>query len=128
MFLTIALVVLVLYIFLGNMRATLIPALTVPVSLIAAFIVIYAMGYSINMLTLLALVLAIGLVVDDAIVVLENIYRHLEMGKSPLVAAWHGSREVGFAVIATTVVLVMTFVPIVFLEGTVGQLVLGNMP
>ena len=122
LFLTIALVVLVLYIFLGNMRATLIPALTVPVSLIAAFIVIYAMGYSINMLTLLALVLAIGLVVDDAIVVLENIYRHLEMGKSPLVAAWHGSREVGFAVIATTVVLVMTFVPIVFLEGTVGQL------
>ncbi|CAM3423001.1 efflux RND transporter permease subunit [Parendozoicomonas haliclonae] len=122
LFMTIGLVVIVLYIFLGNMRATLIPALTVPVSLISAFIVIYGMGYSINMLTLLALVLAIGLVVDDAIVVLENIYRHLEMGKTPLVAAWHGSREVGFAVVATTVVLVMTFVPIVFLEGTIGQL------
>ncbi len=122
LFVSIGLVVLVLYIFLGNMRATLIPAITVPVSLISAFIVIYAMGYSINLLTLLALVLAIGLVVDDAIVVLENIYRHLEMGKTPLVAAWQGSREVGFAVVATTVVLVMTFVPIVFMEGTIGKL------
>ncbi len=122
LFMTIGLVVLVLYIFLGNMRATLIPAVTVPVSLVAAFIVIYVMGYSINMLTLLALVLAIGLVVDDAIVVLENIYRHLEMGKSPLVAAWQGSREVGFAVVATTVVLVATFIPIVFLQGTIGQM------
>ena len=119
---TIALVILVLYIFLGNVRATLIPAVTVPVSLISAFIMIYIMGYSINLLTLLALVLAIGLVVDDAIVVLENIYRHLEMGKTPLVAAWQGSREVGFAVIATTVVLVATFIPIVFMEGTIGKL------
>ncbi len=122
LFMTIGLVILVLYIFLGNVRATLIPAVTVPVSLVAAFIVIYAMGYSINMLTLLALVLAIGLVVDDAIVVLENIYRHLEMGKSPLVAAWQGSREVGFAVVATTMVLVATFIPIIFLGGTIGQL------
>ncbi|MTI13487.1 efflux RND transporter permease subunit [Sansalvadorimonas verongulae] len=119
---TMGLVILVLYIFLGNVRATLIPAVTVPVSLIAAFIVLYMMGYSINMLTLLALVLAIGLVVDDAIVVLENIHRHLEMGKTPLAAAWHGAREVGFAVIATTLVLVMTFVPIVFMGGTVGRL------
>ncbi len=119
---TIALVILVLYIFLGNARATLIPAVTVPVSLISAFIVIHLLGYSINLLTLLALVLAIGLVVDDAIVVLENIHQHLERGEPPLVAAWKGSREVSFAVIATTVVLVMTFVPIVFMEGSVGRL------
>lgn len=119
---TIALVVLVLYIFLGNLRATLIPAVTVPVSLISAFIVIHLLGYSINLLTLLALVLAIGLVVDDAIVVLENIHQHLERGEPPLVAAWKGAREVSFAVVATTVVLVMTFVPIVFMEGTVGRL------
>lgn len=119
---TIALVVLVLYIFLGNARATLIPAVTVPISLISAFIVIHLLGYSINLLTLLALVLAIGLVVDDAIVVLENIHQHLERGEPPLVAAWKGAREVSFAVVATTVVLVMTFVPIVFMEGSVGRL------
>ncbi len=119
---TIALVILVLYIFLGNLRATLIPAVTVPVSLISAFIVIHLLGYSINLLTLLALVLAIGLVVDDAIVVLENIHQHLERGEPPLVAAWKGAREVSFAVVATTVVLVMTFVPIVFMEGSVGRL------
>ncbi|WP_062260890.1 efflux RND transporter permease subunit [Endozoicomonas arenosclerae] len=122
LFITVGLVILVLYIFLGSARATLIPAVTVPVSLISAFIVIYALGYSINLLTLLALILAIGLVVDDAIVVLENIHRHLEEGEPPLVAAWKGAREVGFAVIATTVVLVMTFVPIVFMSGTIGRL------
>lgn len=119
---TIGLVILVLYIFLGNVRATLIPAVTVPVSLIAAFTVIWAMGFSINILTLLALVLAIGLVVDDAIVVLENIHRHLEMGKPPLYAAWYGAREVGFAVVTTTVVLVIVFVPVVFMDGMVGIL------
>lgn len=122
LFVTMGLVILVLYIFLGSARATLIPAVTVPVSLISAFIIIYALGYSINLLTLLALILAIGLVVDDAIVVLENIHRHLEQGESTLVAAWKGAREVGFAVVATTVVLVMTFVPIVFMEGTIGRL------
>jgi len=119
---TILLVVMVLYLFLGNARATLIPAVTVPISLISAFIVIYLLGYSINLLTLLALVLAIGLVVDDAIVVLENIHQHLEQGEPPLVAAWKGTREVGFAVVATTVVLVVTFVPIVFMDGSVGRL------
>ena len=119
---SILLVVMVLYIFLGNARATLIPALTVPISLISAFIVIYLLGYSINLLTLLALVLAIGLVVDDAIVVLENIHQHLERGEPTLVAAWKGTREVSFAVIATTVVLVMTFLPIIFMDGTVGRL------
>ena len=115
-------VVVVIYLFLGNIRATLIPAVTVPVSLVAAFIVMYALGFSINLLTLLALVLAIGLVVDDAIVVLENIYRRIELGEPPILAAYRGAREVGFAVIATTLVLVAVFVPLVFLEGNIGQL------
>ena len=115
-------VVIVIYLFLGNVRATLIPAVTVPVSVIAAFIVMYALGFSINLLTLLAMVLAIGLVVDDAIVVLENIYRRIEMGEPPILAAYRGAREVGFAVIATTLVLISVFVPLVFLEGNIGRL------
>lgn len=118
----IILVILVIYAFLGNLRATLIPAVTVPVSLIATFIVLYFLGYTINLLTLLALVLAIGLVVDDAIVVLENIYRRIEMGEPKLVAAYRGSRQVGFAVIVTTLVLVVVFIPIGFLEGDLGRL------
>lgn len=117
-----ALVVLVIYVFLGNIRATIIPAVTVPVSLVAAFIVMYALGFSINLLTLLALVLAIGLVVDDAIVVIENIYRRIEMGEPPLLASFRGAKEVGFAVIATTLVLISVFVPLVFLEGNIGRL------
>lgn len=115
-------VVIVIYLFLGNVRATLIPAVTVPVSIVAAFIVMYALGFSINLLTLLAMVLAIGLVVDDAIVVLENIYRRIEMGEPPILAAYRGAREVGFAVIATTLVLISVFVPLVFLEGNIGRL------
>ena len=115
-------VIVVIYLFLGNIRATLIPAVTVPVSLVAAFIVMYMLGYSINLLTLLALVLAIGLVVDDSIVVLENIYRRIEMGEPPILAAYRGAREVGFAVIATTLVLISVFLPLVFLEGNIGRL------
>lgn len=115
-------VVIVIYLFLGDLRATLIPAVTVPVALIAAFTVMYVLGFSINLLTLLALVLAIGLVVDDAIVVLENIHRRIEMGEPPLLAAYRGAREVGFAVIATTLVLISVFIPLVFLEGNVGRL------
>lgn len=115
-------VVIVIYLFLGNIRATSIPAVTVPVSIIAAFIVMYALGFSINLLTLLAMVLAIGLVVDDAIVVLENIYRRIEMGEPPILAAYRGAKEVGFAVIATTLVLISVFVPLVFLEGNIGRL------
>ncbi len=115
-------VIIVIYLFLGNIRATIIPAITVPVSLVSAFIVMYALGFSINLLTLLALVLAIGLVVDDAIVVLENVYRRIEMGEPPLLAAYRGAREVGFAVIATTLVLISVFVPLVFLEGNIGSL------
>ncbi|QEY14790.1 efflux RND transporter permease subunit [Cellvibrio sp. KY-GH-1] len=119
----IVLVILVIYLFLGSIRAMLVPAVAVPVSIIATFTVLAAMDFSVNMLTLLALVLAIGLVVDDAIVVLENIVRHIEeKGKKPLLAAYDGSREVGFAVIATTLVLIAIFVPIVFLKGDMGRL------
>ncbi len=116
------LVLVVIFLFLGNLRATLVPAVTVPVSVIAAFIVMAIFGYSINTLILLGLVLAIGLVVDDAIVVLENIYRRVEMGEPALLAALAGSREIGFAVVATTLVLVSVFLPISFLEGNIGRL------
>lgn len=122
LFITGGLVVLVLYIFIGQVRATLIPAVTVPVSLISSFIAAYYFGFSINLITLMALILSIGLVVDDAIVVVENIYHHIERGESPLLAAYKGTREVGFAVVATTLVLVMVFLPISFMEGMVGLL------
>jgi multidrug efflux pump len=116
------LVVLVIYLFLGTARATLIPTVAVPVSAVATCILLYFLGYSINVLTLLSMVLAIGLVVDDAIVMLENIYRRIEEGESPLAAAYLGARQVGFAVVATTLVLVAVFVPISFLEGDIGKL------
>ncbi|NOU52713.1 efflux RND transporter permease subunit [Pseudoalteromonas sp. JBTF-M23] len=117
-----ALVVAVIFLFLGNIRATLIPALTVPVALIATFMFLLAMGYSINLLTLLALVLAIGLVVDDTIVMLENIHRRIELGEPPLLAAYRGARQVGFAIVATTLVLIAVFVPLVFMDGRIGAL------
>lgn len=122
LFITGVLVILVLYIFIGQVRATLIPAVTVPVSLIAAFMAAYSLGYSINLLTLMALILAIGLVVDDAIVVVENIFHHIEQGEQPILAAYKGTREVGFAVMSTTLVLVMVFLPISFMDGMVGLL------
>ncbi len=115
-------VILVIFLFLGNVRATFIPAVTVPVALIGSMMALSWFGFSINLLTLLALVLAIGLVVDDAIVVLENIYRRIENGQTPLLAAYEGGREVAFAVIATTLVLVAVFVPLIFLSGNVGRL------
>ncbi|MCE9775442.1 efflux RND transporter permease subunit [Shewanella algae] len=122
LFIAIILVIIVIYLFLGSVRAMLIPALTVPVSLLATFIVLYALGYTINLLTLLAMILAIGMVVDDAIVMLENIHRRIEEGDSPLKAAFLGAREVAFAVIATTAVLVAVFMPITFLDGDLGKL------
>lgn len=118
----IGLVVLVILVFIGSLRATLVPAVAIPVSVLGAMVVLYALGFSINVLTLLAAVLAIGLVVDDAIVVLENIERRIRGGEKPLVAAANGAREVGFAVIATTVVLVAVFIPLSFLTGKVGRL------
>jgi multidrug efflux pump len=119
----VALVTLVIFLFLGSFRATLIPAITVPVSITATFIIMYSLGLSLNLLTLLALVLAIGLIVDDAIVVLENIHRRMEeLGEPPLVAAFNGTRQVGFAVIATTLVLMAVFIPITFMQGNTGRL------
>jgi multidrug efflux pump len=120
--LALLMVLAVIYSFLGSMRATLIPALTIPVAIVSSFMVMAALGFSINTLTLLGLVLAIGLVVDDAIVVLENIVRRMEQRQPALLAAIDGSREIGFAVVATTVVLVAVFVPISFMPGKLGRL------
>jgi multidrug efflux pump len=115
-------VLVVIYAFLGTVRATLIPAVAIPVSLVSACIVMVALGYSINTLTLLGAVLAIGLVVDDAIVVLENIVRRIEEGQPPLLACIDGSKEIGFAVVATTAVLVAVFLPISYMQGNLGRL------
>ena len=116
------LVFIVVYVFLQNWRATLIPCIAVPVSIIGTFAGMYALGYSINTLTLFGMVLAIGIVVDDAIVVLENIVRRLEMGESPLRAALRGAREVGFTVVSISISLVAVFTPILFMGGIVGRL------
>ncbi len=119
---SLALVALVNFIFLGSMRAAFIPSIVAPICLVATFIVLAPLGFSLNLLTLLALVLAIGLVVDDAIVVTENIQRRLDHGEPPLVAAERGARQVFFAVVATTVVLLAVFAPLLFLPGYVGRL------
>jgi multidrug efflux pump len=116
------LVVAVIFLFLGTWRATLIPAVTVPICLLGSFAVLWMFGYSINLLTLLAMVLAIGLVVDDAIVVLENVYHRIEQGEPPLAAAFEGTRQVGFAIISTTLVVCAVFVPIMFISGQTGLL------
>ncbi|MFA6545438.1 MAG: efflux RND transporter permease subunit, partial [Limisphaerales bacterium] len=117
-----ALVVILIWVFLGSVRSTLIPAVAIPVSIIGAFAILHAFGYSVNMLTMLALVLAIGVVVDDAIVVLENIYRHIEAGMSPMDAAKKGMDEISFAVIAITLSLIVVFLPLAFLKGATGRL------
>ncbi|MDX1997685.1 MAG: efflux RND transporter permease subunit [Thermoanaerobaculia bacterium] len=116
------LVVAVIFLFLRDWRTTLIPVLAIPVSLVGAFFVMYLAGYSINVLTLLALVLAIGIVVDDAIIVLENIYAKIEGGKQPLEAGIEGTREIFFAVVATTLALIAVFLPILFMGGLAGRL------
>lgn len=116
------LVVLIIFFFLRDWRTTVIPVVTIPVSLIGVFFIMYLADFSINILTLLAVVLSIGLVVDDAIVVLENIYSRIEKGEKPMEAAKKGSDEIFFAVIATTVALVAVFLPVIFLEGTTGRL------
>lgn len=116
------LVVVVIFLFLGSWRATLIPAVTVPICLLGALVVLWICGFSINLLTLLALVLAIGLVVDDAIVVLENVHHRIEEGEEPLVAAFLGTRQVAFAVLSTTLVVCAVFVPIIFIPGQTGLL------
>jgi multidrug efflux pump len=116
------LVILVIFLFLRNARATLIPLVTIPISLIGTFAIMSLFGFSVNTLTLLALVLAIGLVVDDAIVVLENIYRHIEDGMDPIQASFKGMKEIGFAIIAMTLTLAAVFAPIGFTEGRTGKL------
>jgi multidrug efflux pump len=116
------LVVLVIFLFLRSFRATLIPAVTIPVSLVGAFFFLYVFGFSVNVLTLLGIVLAVGLVVDDAIVMLENIHRHIEDGLPPYKAALKGAQEIGFAVVAMTITLAAVFTPLVFMTGRVGQL------
>jgi len=116
------LVVLVIFFFLRSIRASLIPIVTIPVSLIGAFAIMHLFGFSINTLTLLAMVLAIGLVVDDAIVVLENVYRHIEAGMKPVQAAMKGTREIAFAVIAMTLTLVTVYAPLAFATGRTGRL------
>ncbi len=116
------LVALVIFLFLGTVRASVIPLVTIPVCLVGACAIMLAAGFSMNTLTLLAMVLAIGLVVDDAIVVLENIYRHVENGMDPIAAAFRGSREVGFAVVAMTLTLAAVYAPVAFTTGRTGRL------
>ncbi|MBE3087148.1 MAG: efflux RND transporter permease subunit [Bacteroidetes bacterium] len=116
------LVVIIIYFFLRSWRATLIPIMVIPVSLIGSFFIMYLAGYTINVLTLLAIVLAIGIVVDDAIVVMENIYVKVEQGMNPVEAGLKGSKEIYFAIISTTITLISVFFPIVFLQGITGRL------
>jgi len=118
------LVVLTIFVFLRNVRSTLIPALSIPVSIISTFGLLYFMGFSVNIFTLLALVLAIGIVVDDTIIVLENIYRHIEEGMEPFAATIKATKEIAFAVIATTLSLVSVFLPLAFIGGVTGRLLL----
>ncbi len=117
----IALVVFVIFLFLRNWRATLVPLVTIPIALIGALALMWGFGFSINTLTLLAFVLAIGLVVDDAIVMLENIYRYIEQGMDPIKAAFVGSKQIGFAIVAMTFTLAAVFTPIAFSEGKTGR-------
>lgn len=122
LFIAFGLVVIIIFLFLRDWRSTIIPVIAIPVSILSAFFIMYVSGFSINVLTLLGLVLAIGLVVDDAIVVLENIYKNIEEGMPPIQAAFKGSKEIYFAVISTTITLAAVFLPIVFMGGISGQL------
>ncbi len=115
------LAVIVIFLFLANMRATVISALALPSSIIASFIIMYALGFTLNMMSLLALSLAVGLLIDDAIVVIENIYRHMDQGETPLEAAKSATQEIGLAVMATTFTIVAVFVPVAFMPGIVGR-------
>lgn len=111
----------VIYMFLANFRATIISGLALPASIIASFIVMYALGFTLNMMSLLALSLAVGLLIDDAIVVIENIYRHMAQGETPMEAAKSASEEIGLAVMATTFTIVAVFIPVAFMPGIVGR-------
>jgi len=122
LFLTIALVVMVIFIFLRNISATIIPSLALPMSIIGTFAVMYLAGYSVDNLSLMALTLSVGFVVDDAIVMLENIVRHMENGEAPMEAALNGSREIGFTILSMTISLAAVFLPVFFMGGVIGRL------
>ena len=122
LFLSICLVVLVIFLFLRNVSATIIPSLALPMSIIGTFAVMYVTGYSIDNLSLMALVLAVGFIVDDAIVMLENIMRHIEQGETVMEAAFRGSREIGFTILSMTISLVAVFIPVLFMPGILGRL------
>ena len=113
---------LVIFLFLRNISATLIPSLALPASLVGTFMVMYLLGYSLDNLSLMALTLSVGFVVDDAIVMLENIVRHMEMGKPPMQAAYDGSKEIAFTILSMTVSLAAVFIPVLFMGGIVGRL------
>src|SRR5207253_3709868 len=119
---TVALVILVIFLFLRNVSATLIPSLALPASLVGTFTVMYLLNYSLDNLSLMALTLSVGFVVDDAIVMLENIVRHMEMGKAPMRAAYDGSKEIAFTIVSMTISLVAVFIPVLFMGGVVGRL------
>ncbi len=120
--LTIALVVMVIFIFLRNVSATVIPSLALPLSIIGTFAAMYLLGFSVNTITLMALTLSVGFVVDDAIVMLENIVRHMEHGEKPLEAAYNGAREIGFTILSMTISLVAVFIPVLFMAGMLGRM------
>src|SRR6185295_16267109 len=120
MLLTLGLVILVIYLFLRNVRATVIPSLALPFSIVGTFSVMYLLDYSLDNLSMMALILSVGFVVDDAIVMLENVYRHVEMGEAPLTAALVGSREIGFTIVSMTLSLAAVFIPVLFMSGVLG--------
>ena len=122
MLLTLALVIMVIFVFLRNVWATVIPSLALPFSIIGTFAVMYMLGYSLDNLSMMALILSVGFVVDDAIVMLENIYRHVEMGEEPLVASLVGSKEIGFTIVSMTLSLAAVFIPVLFMGGVLGRL------
>ncbi|WP_136512973.1 efflux RND transporter permease subunit [Geomonas edaphica] len=120
--LTIALVIMVIFLFLRNLSATVIPSLALPISLVGTFAAMYLLGFSVNNITLMALTLSVGFVVDDAIVMLENIVRHMELGERPMEAAFKGAREIGFTIVSMTISLVAVFIPVLFMGGMLGRL------
>ena len=122
MVLTLALVILVIFVFLRNVWATAIPSLALPFSIIGTFSAMYFLDYSLDNLSMMALILSVGFVVDDAIVMLENIFRHVEMGQEPLEAAFVGSREIGFTIVSMTLSLAAVFIPVLFMGGVLGRL------
>src|SRR5207237_2317622 len=120
--LTLFLVIMVIFLFLRNVSATVIPSLALPLSVVGTFAVMYLRGYSLDNLSLMALTLSVGFVVDDAIVMLENIVRHMEMGEQPMEAAFNGAREIGFTIVSMTLSLAAVFIPVLFMSGILGRL------